>query len=359
VLEYAMAFAREAKAQVVTPEHLLLGLLAEEKGIAARVLDGLGLTLSQLSSLAPAPDGRGLIRRPEQSGRSAAPSRFARGSVWRLVMSRAGEEAHKLRHDYIGTEHILLALLRTDEGLCSRVLTRAKIRPAALRDQLELMIGPGHAGPGVISSGASLPLTSRSKKAMDFAKAVGGEFGTGVVNTEHMLLGLLAEENGYAAAALTQLDLTLDKARTIVTQLMEESDRAARKRARFQIRVDDASDQSIYEQIIKQVQEAVATGVLQPNDQLPTVRQLADELDIAPGTVARAYSELERRSVVVTKGIRGTRIAVREPVPVKADHLETLSGLLRPVAVAAFHFGASSQDLRAALEQSMKGIFPE
>jgi DNA-binding transcriptional regulator YhcF (GntR family) len=85
------------------------------------------------------------------------------------------------------------------------------------------------------------------------------------------------------------------------------------------------------------------------------VRQLADELDIAPGTVARAYSELERRGVVVTDGARGTRVAERERPPAP-DRPETLTGLLRPVAVAAYHMGATAQELRAALERAMHGI---
>src|SRR4029078_3444010 len=108
----------------------------------------------------------------------------------------------------------------------------------------------------------------------------------------------------------------------------------------FQFRIDDASDKSIYEQIIGQVQEGVATGALRPGDRLQPVRQLADELDIAPGTVARAYSELERLGVGVTEGARGTRIAERND-KANVDRLEQLVGLLRPIAVAAFHLGGT------------------
>jgi DNA-binding transcriptional regulator YhcF (GntR family) len=122
------------------------------------------------------------------------------------------------------------------------------------------------------------------------------------------------------------------------------------------VQVDDASDRSIYEQIIAQVQEGVATGALRPGDRLPPVRHLADQLDIAPGTVARAYSELERLRVVVTEGARGTRIAERSDKG-KADRLEQLVGLLRPVAVAAFHLGGTADELKAALDRAMAGIY--
>ena len=122
--------------------------------------------------------------------------------------------------------------------------------------------------------------------------------------------------------------------------------------------IDDASDRSIYEQIVEQVQEQVAVGALATGQRLPTVRSLADSLDIAPGTVGRVYRELERLGLVTTQGARGTRVAARaraaSPDPERA---ETLTGLLRPVAVAGFHLGASAEEVRGALELAMGGIF--
>jgi DNA-binding transcriptional regulator YhcF (GntR family) len=73
--------------------------------------------------------------------------------------------------------------------------------------------------------------------------------------------------------------------------------------------------------------------------------------------VARAYSELEREGVVVTEGARGTRVAERAGSGAPLQRPETLAGLLRPVAVAAFHLGADADELRAALEVAMTGIF--
>jgi|GEM_PF-2985246 len=84
----------------------------------------------------------------------------------------------------------------------------------------------------------------------------------------------------------------------------------------------------------------MATGLLQPGERVPTVRHLADSLEIAPGTVARAYRELERRGAVVTDGARGTTVA-RRPAPPAPEAARKLSlvALLRPVAVEAFHQG--------------------
>ncbi len=126
------------------------------------------------------------------------------------------------------------------------------------------------------------------------------------------------------------------------------------------VTLDDGSDRSIYERIVGQIQERVAVGALEPGDRLPTVRRMADRLDIAPGTVARAYGELERLGLVVTEGARGTRVAerARSSVPDR-ERADTLAGLLRPVAVAAFHLGASAGELRAALNEAVGDIFRE
>ena len=89
------------------------------------------------------------------------------------------------------------------------------------------------------------------------------------------------------------------------------------------------STASIYEQIVERIREAVATGALKSGQKLQPVRRLADELDIAPGTVARAYVELERLGIIMTEGARGTRVAdVRRNEPPSDDRKDTLAGLL-------------------------------
>jgi GntR family transcriptional regulator len=142
--------------------------------------------------------------------------------------------------------------------------------------------------------------------------------------------------------------------------LAGEAEGVPQRSAAFAIGIDDGSSLSIYEQIVAQVQEAIATGRLTSGDRLPTVRRLAEDLDIAPGTVGRAYSELERLGVVVTEGARGTRVAKQPKKPLAEEQRpETLEGLLRPVAVAAFHLGATSEELRRALDRAMQGIFTD
>ena len=266
---------------------------------------------------------------------------FTEGVRWAL--SAAREAALELQHDYVGTEHILLGLLRVEE---SRSLVE---RLRITRQRVERMISDlVRRGKSLGRDVDELPYTSRAKKVLEYAMAAARDLNRKRVSTDELLLGLLREEKGIAAQVLNRLSVTIESAMAAVL--------GEAVPARFHFRIDDTSDLSIYEQIVAQVQEAVATGELPAGERLPPVRQLADELDIAPGTVARAYSELERRGVVITEGARGTRVAGRERA-VKPDRPETLTGLLRPVAVAAYHMGATAQELRAALERAMHGIF--
>jgi DNA-binding transcriptional regulator YhcF (GntR family) len=97
---------------------------------------------------------------------------------------------------------------------------------------------------------------------------------------------------------------------------------------------------------------------MEAGERLPSVRDLAAELGIAPGTVARAYSELESRGVVETEGARGTRVAPRQSGAGRsrkspADFLERA---FRRIVVGAFHRGATAQEVTTALERAMKGI---
>jgi DNA-binding transcriptional regulator YhcF (GntR family) len=268
----------------------------------------------------------------------------------RKVLAIAREEAQRLRHEYVGTEHILLAIIRERSGIGAAVLQDLEVDLDRIRRRIEEGVKKGRAEP---PSGPELPYTSRAKKVLELAMSEARELNHSYVGTEHLLLGLLREEKGIAAQVLTEAGVTLEAARAETLRRL-----AADTRPAFRVEIDDASERSIYEQIVAQVQEAVATGRLAPGDRLATVRQLADDLDIAPGTVARAYAELERLGVVVTEGVRGTRVAPRKaPGIPAAERPETLVGLLRPVAVAAFHLGASADELRAALEGAMKDIF--
>jgi len=186
--------------------------------------------------------------------------------------------------------------------------------------------------------------------AMTAARFISEAVSSGKLNRDALVRSVLADYWGVAGQVLREVAAV----RLPVASPQVE----AQERAGALVQLDDSSDLTIYEQIIAQVQEGIATGRLQAGERLPTVRELADQLGIAPGTVARAYSELERRSIVVTRGTRGTRVAERSHAEASAGNRpEVLLNMLRPAAVAAFHLGASADELRAALEAAMQDIF--
>ena len=127
----------------------------------------------------------------------------------RKVLAMAREEAIRLQHDYVGTEHILLGLIREGEGVAAAVLTNLNVDLDQIHERVEESVRKGKA---TIALG-ELPYTSRAKKVLEFAMAEARDFNHSYVGTEHLLLGLLREEKGIAAQVLNSLGVTLDEAR--------------------------------------------------------------------------------------------------------------------------------------------------
>jgi len=127
----------------------------------------------------------------------------------RKVLAMAREEAIRLQHDYVGTEHLLLGLIREGEGVAAAVLTNLNVDLEQIHERVEESVRKGKA---TIALG-ELPYTSRAKKVLEFAMAEARDFNHSYVGTEHLLLGLLREEKGIAAQVLNSLGVTLDEAR--------------------------------------------------------------------------------------------------------------------------------------------------
>ena len=127
----------------------------------------------------------------------------------RKVLAMARDEAIRLQHDYVGTEHILLGLIREGEGVAAAVLTNLSADLDQVHERIEESVKQGKA---TIALG-ELPYTSRAKKVLEFAMAEARELNHSYVGTEHLLLGLLREEKGIAAQVLNSLGISLEDAR--------------------------------------------------------------------------------------------------------------------------------------------------
>jgi GntR family transcriptional regulator len=223
---------------------------------------------------------------------------------------------------------LALLLMGPDEQL-GRELRRRGIRPAEVSAAvLEHFPGRG------------------AEQAHTAARYIAEAVAAGTMNRDALLRSVLRDYWGVAGQVLRALSERPGAAGP------------AEERAPL-VQVDYSSDRTIFEQIVEQVQESIATGRLLPGERLPTVRELAGQLAVAAGTVARAYAELERQGNVVTQGTRGTRVAERAGYRDSAlASPGQLPGMLRPVVVAAYHMGATAEELRSALEAAMADIFP-
>ena len=142
------------------------------------------------------------------------------------VVVLAQEEARTLKHSYIGTEHILLGLLREEEGPAARVLESLGLAVERVRAQVVRIVGYG----GAVTSG-QIPFTPRAKKALELALREALSLGHNCIDTEHILLGLLDVHEGVAARVLLDFDADSEKIRNKVIRMLSGYDVAPAPRA--------------------------------------------------------------------------------------------------------------------------------
>ncbi|MGO1622810.1 ATP-dependent Clp protease ATP-binding subunit [Flaviflexus sp.] len=133
----------------------------------------------------------------------------------RRVIVLAQDEARNLKHKYLGTEHILLGLIREGEGVAAKALEALDISLDDVRVQVIDIIGEGNENPS-----GHIPFTPRAKKVLEYALREGLQLGHSYIGTEHLLLGLLREQDGVAAKVLVKLGADLGRVRQQVNQLM-------------------------------------------------------------------------------------------------------------------------------------------
>lgn len=133
----------------------------------------------------------------------------------RQVVVYAQEEVRGLGHDHIRTEHILLGLLRQQEGLAARVLEYLGVTVERVREQVVRIVGPGEAA---LPSG-QIPFTPRAKRVLETAPHEALSLGQNIINTEHILLGLVGENDGVASRILLDLYVEPERIRNEVIRM--------------------------------------------------------------------------------------------------------------------------------------------
>ena len=137
----------------------------------------------------------------------------------KMVIYIAQEEAKKLGHDFLGTEHLLYGLVTEGNGVAARALQELGVEPQAIADQIDAIVGRGEEEyAGVVT------LTPRTKKVLSLALNEARLMGHGYVGTEHLLLAMLREGQGVAAQILQNLNVDVDKAKEKVKELLGDEE---------------------------------------------------------------------------------------------------------------------------------------
>src|SRR5215217_6372948 len=171
--------------------------------------------------------------------------RFTEGA--RKVVVFGQEEARVLKHDYLGTEHLLLGLLRVEEGLASRVLGALGVASDDVRAQVARIVGVGDE-----AKSGEMPFTPRAKKVLDLSLREALALGHNNIGTEHVLLGLARENEGVAARILLDFGVDAETIRDEVIRSLASapseaavavalSDRPARRARRVPLRAAASS----------------------------------------------------------------------------------------------------------------------
>ncbi len=228
VIERAVEEARRLNHQYVGTEHLLLALVHVQESMAARALQEMGLDEEQIRTQTMRMLSRSSEARSSASVQSAERSpiqmwlwrkkdRFERedrdrfdrfNEHARRVLSLAQEEAQRFQHNYIGTEHLLLALVRLKESTAGQIFSEMGIELERVRSAVEFIIGRGDR----IVLG-EIGLTPRAKKVIELAIDEARRLEHHYIGTEHLLLGLVREGEGIAAGVLESMGLDLEKVR--------------------------------------------------------------------------------------------------------------------------------------------------
>jgi ATP-dependent Clp protease ATP-binding subunit ClpC len=232
----------------------------------------------------------------------------------RKVLAMAREEAARLHHEYVGTEHILLGLIREGEGVAATVLQNLSVELDEIQQKIEETVKKGKAAQ---TTGPDLPYTSRAKKVLELAMSEARELSHSYVGTEHLLLGLLREEKGIAAQVLTDAGVNLDAARAETLRILGT----------------ELTQQQGGAQASAGAQPAPSAPKGEKKSKTPALdhfcrdlTQLAAEGQLDP-TIGRA-KEIERVMEVLTRRKKNNPVLIGEPGVGKTAIVEGLAQLI-------------------------------
>jgi ClpA/ClpB-like protein/UvrB/UvrC motif-containing protein len=265
----------------------------------------------------------------------------------RRVVVLAQEEARMLNHNYIGTEHILLGLIREREGVGARALESLGISLDAVRLQVEGIIGRGQEAPS-----GHIPFTPRAKKVLELSLREAVQFGHNYIGTEHILLGLIREGDGVAAQVLVQLGAALDRVRQQVINLLHgrhAEEPAPTGPAVRELRLLPAVQARLeaIEQRLTAIEQRVGTGpdTGDLDEQIQTVRAEKEAAIEAQDFAQAALLRDQEKELLASKAARREQWTAGHPaLPVLAERWQELAGEIERLRALLRQHGIDPQD---------------
>jgi ATP-dependent Clp protease ATP-binding subunit ClpC len=219
----------------------------------------------------------------------------------RQVVVLAQDEARALKHNYIGTEHILLGLLREEEGLAARVLEQLDITVEEVRAQVARIVGQGDE----VTTG-QIPFTPRAKKVLELALREALSLGHNYIGTEHILLGLVRENEGVAARILLDFDADAEKIRNeIIRMLSGPGRRGQGGQGASGTQGEKAKSSKLLDQFGRNLTKLAAEGKLDP--------------------VVGRQTEIERVMQILSRRTKNNPVLIGEPGVGKTAVVEGLA----------------------------------
>ncbi|MDD5636161.1 MAG: Clp protease N-terminal domain-containing protein, partial [Atribacterota bacterium] len=201
----------------------------------------------------------------------------------RKVIMMAQEEAVNLNHNYIGTEHILVGLVKENEGLAGKVLRELGVEPEKVIEAIEKIVGKGE-----YQEVSEITFTPRAKKVLELASQEASQLGQNYIGTEHILLGLIKEGSGVATRILNDMGIDLENVYSQVMKVLMENG---------------------------QSEPTVANSITRKDSKVPTLDEFGRDL-----TELAMIKEANKRNVIIHRAI----ITVQGSTLVDFEELKTI-----------------------------------
>ena len=225
----------------------------------------------------------------------------------RRVIVLAQEEARTLQHNYIGTEHLLLGLIREGEGVAAKALASKGVTLDDTRKQVEEMIGKGNASPN-----GHIPFTPHARQVLELSLREALQLGHSYIGTEHILLGLIHEGEGVGTQVLIKMDVNLGELRSATIDLIRGNSSDGKNDGKGELAnaggVQDRRNQTgsaILDQFGRNLTAEAAAGKLDP--------------------VIGRSNEIERVMVVLSRRTKNNPVLIGEPGVGKTAVVEGLA----------------------------------